>query len=54
MWIPDLGARSIKLKLPWRIQDVKDARVMGYLFRKAVKWNGSSPRKRNVFQSPKL
>jgi hypothetical protein len=29
------------LKLPWRLKDVKDARAMGYMLRKAAnsKWN---------------
>jgi hypothetical protein len=29
------------LKLPWRLKDVKDARAMGYMLRKAAnrEWN---------------
>jgi hypothetical protein len=32
-----LKQEAMKLKLLWRAQDVKDARVMGYLSRKAAK-----------------
>jgi hypothetical protein len=32
---------AVTLKLPWRLKDVKDARAMGYMLRKAAnrKWN---------------
>jgi hypothetical protein len=41
-----LKQETITLKLPWRPQDVRDARAMGYLLRKAAtrKWN--QPRKK--------
>ena len=36
-----LKQEAVTLKLPWRPQDVQDARVMGYLLTKAAnrKWN---------------
>jgi hypothetical protein len=40
VWIPDTE-KAVTFKLPWRLQDVGDARVVGYLLRKAAnrKWN---------------
>jgi hypothetical protein len=32
---------AVTLKLPWRLKDVKDARAMGYMLRKAA--NGMEP-----------
>ena len=36
-----LKQEAVTLKLPWRPQDVQDARIMGYLLRKAAnrEWN---------------
>jgi hypothetical protein len=36
-----LKKEAVALKLPWRLKDVKDARVMGYMLRKAAnrEWN---------------
>ena len=36
VWIPDIGTRDIILKLPWIPQDVRDARTVVYLLRKAA------------------
>ena len=44
LWLPDMGTRAIKLKLPWRPQSVTDARAMGYLLGKAT--NRVQPAKR--------
>ena len=43
-----LEHEAVTLKLPWRRQDVKDARAMAYLLRKAAnrEWNQS---RRNMF-----
>ena len=41
--------------LPWRLQDVGDARVMGYLSRKAANWEWNQPvGERSVLQSTGL
>ena len=37
---------SVKLKLTWRPQDVRDARVVGYLLRKAANREWNQPRKK--------
>ena len=36
-----LNQEAVSWKLPWRLKDVKDARAMGYMLRKAAnrKWN---------------
>ena len=36
VWIPDIETRDIILKLPWIPQDVRDARTVVYLLRKAA------------------
>jgi len=41
-----LGQEAVKLKLPWRLQDVRDVRVMGYLPRKAVNREWNQPRRK--------
>jgi hypothetical protein len=38
-----LEQEAVKLKLTWRLQDVKDARAMGYLLRKVANRSGTSP-----------
>ena len=38
---------AVTLKLPWRLQDVQDARVMGYLLRKAANREWNQPRRKN-------
>ena len=42
-----LEQEAVKLKLPWRPQDISDARVMGYLLRKAAE-SRSSKRERSA------
>jgi hypothetical protein len=44
----------MKLKLPWTTHNVRDARTMGYLLRKVLRGNGTSPRERRMLQSAKL
>jgi hypothetical protein len=46
-----LEQEAVKLKLTWRPQDVKDARVMGYMLRKVAKREWNQPRQRNLLQS---
>jgi hypothetical protein len=40
--------------LPWRPQDERDARAMGYLSRKLLTGSGTSLRERSVLQTTKL
>ena len=40
--------------LPKRSQDVREARVLGYLSSKLLRESGTSPRERHVLQSAKL
>ena len=42
-----LKQEAVTLKLPWRHKDVKDARAMGYMLRKADNREGNQPRRRN-------
>jgi hypothetical protein len=39
-----LEQETVKLKLTWRPQDVKDARALGYLLRKAATGSGTKTR----------
>jgi hypothetical protein len=41
--IPDIKKRSCNIEIAWRFKDVKDARAMGYMVRKAAnrEWNQS-------------
>ena len=39
---------AVKLKLPWRAKDVKDARAMGYLLRKAANREWKQPRRKKL------
>jgi hypothetical protein len=41
-----LKQEAVALKLPWRLQDVQDARVMGYLLRKAASREWKQPRRK--------
>ena len=34
------------MKLPWRLKDVKDARAMGYMLRKAANREWNQPRRK--------
>jgi hypothetical protein len=36
--------QAVTLKLPWRRKDVKDARAMGYMLRKAANREWNQPR----------
>jgi hypothetical protein len=38
---------DIKLKLPWRPQDIRDARAVGYLLRKAANREWNQPKRKN-------
>jgi hypothetical protein len=42
-----LEQEAVKMKLPWILQDVRDARAMGYLPRKAAnrEWNQTKRKK---------
>jgi hypothetical protein len=44
---------KVRPGLPWQPQEVRDARVIGYLLRRAAN-SGTSPRERSVLQSTKL
>jgi hypothetical protein len=37
---------AVTLKLPWRLKDVKDARAMGYMLRKAPNREWNQPRRK--------
>ena len=37
---------AVTLKLPWRLKDVKDARAMDYLLRKAANKEWNQPKKK--------
>jgi hypothetical protein len=39
-----LKHEAVALKLPWRLQDVPDARAVGYLLRKAANREWNQPR----------
>ena len=45
---------AVTLKLPWRLKDVKDARAMGYMLRKAANRSGTSPGESSLLQSTKM
>jgi hypothetical protein len=38
--------QAVTLKLPWRPQDVKDAKALGYLLRKAANREWNQPRRK--------
>jgi hypothetical protein len=42
-----LEQEVMKLWLPWRFQDIRDARAMGYLLRKAANREWNQPRRKN-------
>ena len=48
-----LKQEAVTLKLPWRPQDVQDARAMGYLLRQAANREWNQP-KRIVQQATKM
>ena len=41
-----LKQEAVILKLPWRLKDVKDARGMGYMLRKAAIREWNQPRRK--------
>jgi hypothetical protein len=41
-----LKQEALTLKLPWRLKDVRDARVMGYMLRKAANREWNQPRRK--------
>ena len=41
-----LKQETVTLKLPWRLKDVKDARAMGYMLRKAANREWNQPRRK--------
>ena len=47
-----LKQEAVTLKLPWRLKDVKDARVMEYMLRKAANREWNQPRRKTVCCSP--
>jgi hypothetical protein len=49
-----LKQEAVTLKLYWRPKDVKDARAVGYLPRKLLTGNGTSPVERSLLQSTKM
>jgi hypothetical protein len=48
-----LEQESVKLKLTWRPQDVRDARVVGYLLRKAANREWNQPKSIAVIKAGK-
>jgi hypothetical protein len=50
-----LKQEAVTMKLPWRLKDVKDARAMGYMLRKAAnRESGTSPGESSLLQSTKM
>ena len=41
-----LKQEAVTLKLPWRLKDIKDARAMGYMLRKAANREWNQPRRK--------
>ena len=41
-----LKQEAVTLKLPWRLKDVKDARAMEYMLRKAANREWNQPRRK--------
>ena len=46
-----LKQEAVTLKLPWRLQDVQDARAMGYLLKKAANREWNQPSTKKLLQS---
>jgi hypothetical protein len=42
-----LKPEAVALKLPWKAQDIKDSRALGYVLRKAAKREWNQPRRKN-------
>ena len=49
-----LNQEAVSWKLPWRLKDVKDARAMGYMLRKADNREGNQPGESSLLQSTKM
>ena len=49
-----LKQEAVTLKLPWRLNDVKDARAMGYMLRKAANREWNRPEESSLLQSTKM
>jgi hypothetical protein len=49
-----LEKEAVKLKLPWRPQDVRDVRAMGYLPTKASEREWNQPGERSFLQLMKV
>ena len=41
-----LKQEAVTLKLPWKLKDVRDARAMGYMLRKAANREWNQPRRK--------
>ena len=41
-----LKQEAVTLKLPWKLKDVKDARAMGYMLRKAANREWNQPKRK--------
>ena len=41
-----LNQEAVSWKLPWRLKDVKDARAMGYMLRKAANREWNQPKRK--------
>jgi hypothetical protein len=48
-----LKQEAVTLKLPWRLNDVKDARVMEYMLRKAANREWNQPRRKQFVADEK-
>jgi hypothetical protein len=49
-----LKQEAVTLKLPWRPKDVKDARAMGYMLRKAANREWNQPRRKQLIAVNKI
>jgi hypothetical protein len=49
-----LKEKAVTLKLPWRLKDVKDARAMRYMLRKAANREWNQPRRKQFVESTKM
>ena len=49
-----LKQEAVTLKLPWRLKDVKDARAMGYMLRKAANREWNQPRRKQFIAVNKV
>jgi hypothetical protein len=49
-----LEQEAVKLKLPWRLQYVRESRIMGCLLRKAANREWKQIKRKNVLKSTQL